>query len=397
MSLNKPDGSQIAAARQDRRTTLSADIPEDGEYVLQVEDLLVSSGAIHVYRVKVSDQFSGFSLHAEQLQYTSPQGGTFVVKVLAQRRGYNGPIELAVDGLGDGVTMEGNTFEGPETLLKITLPPSIGQGELRHASIVGNAKVGDQIVSVPANQREPLAAAFSNVPSFPTQLENTIAVGVGPPFPPFFDLNLASNEVYFPQLVGASTFDVNVARTNGDFKDALSLAVEGLPQGVTASVAPVDDGSKAYRVSLTGPADLAEGSFPLRIVGTGKFQEQSQKVTLENVRLRITKPLVVTLSVAGPIAAGGGQQADVIVERFGDEPQPVKLQFSDGPAGLAAPIFVTIPRDAKQVKIPLTAAADAAAGTFDNLIVVASTTVKGQNITVQSKPATIEIQPAPAP
>ena len=32
---------------------------------------------------------------------------------------------------------------------------------------------------------------------------------------------------------------------------------------------------------------------------------------------------------------------------------------------------------------------------FDNLIVVASTTVKGQNITVQSKPATVEIQAVP--
>ncbi len=58
---------------------------------------------------------------AEQTQYSSPQGGTFVVKVLAQRRGYDGPIELAVEGLGDGVTLEGNKFEGGETLLKITL------------------------------------------------------------------------------------------------------------------------------------------------------------------------------------------------------------------------------------------------------------------------------------
>ena len=46
------------------------------------------------------------------------------------------------------------------------------------------------------------------------------------------------------------------------------------------------------------------------------------------------------------------------------------------------------------MKIPFTAAADAPAGKFENLVAVASTAVKGQNITVQSKPATIEIQPA---
>jgi hypothetical protein len=286
-------------------------------------------------------------------------------------------------------------FEGPETLLKITLPSEIAQGEIRHVSIVGKAKIGEETVTVAASQREPLTAMFPNILSFPTKLENVIAVGVGPPFPPFFDLNLASNDVYFPQIVGASTFDVNIARTNDAFKDPIALTVEGLPQGVTATIAPVDDGSKAYRVSLAGPADLAEGSFPIRIVGGGTFQDQKRSVTLENVTLHITKPLVVSLAMAGPIVAGGGQQAEVRIQSFGDDPKPVRLQVSDGPAGLAAPIFVVIPVDASQLTIPLTAAADAMPGKFDNLIVVASTTVKGQNITVQTKPAPVEIQPAP--
>jgi hypothetical protein len=230
--------------------------------------------------------------------------------------------------------------------------------------------------------------------SLPTQLENTIAVGFGPPFPPFFDLAPASNDVYFPQLVGASSFDVNVTRTNDAFKEPISLEVEGLPQGVTAAIAPVEDGLKAYRVSLNGPADLPEGTFPIRIIGQGKFQEQSRTVVLENVTLHVAKPLVVSIAMAGPIVAGGGQQAEVNVQRFGDDPQPVRLRFSNGPIGLVVPLFVSIPADASQVKIPLTAAADAPTGKFDNLTVVASTAVKGQNIFVKSKPADIEIQPA---
>ena len=48
----------------------------------------------HVYRVDISETYSGFSLAAEQTQYTAPHGGTFVIKVLAQRRGYDGPIDL---------------------------------------------------------------------------------------------------------------------------------------------------------------------------------------------------------------------------------------------------------------------------------------------------------------
>jgi hypothetical protein len=396
MSLHKTDGSQIAVARQDRQTILNAEIAEDGQYVLQVEDLLVGGSPGHVYRIELSETYGGFTLHAEQTQYSAPHGGTFVVKMLAQRRGYNGPIELAVEGLGEGVTLEGNKLEGGETLLKITLPPGILQGEMRLAKIVGKAKIGNEIVSVTANMREPLSAMFPNALSLPTELESTIAIGVGPPFPPFFDLHVAGSTVYFPQLVGASTFDVNVNRTNEAFKDPISLVVEGLPAGIQAEIAPVDDGLKAYRVSLKGPADLAEQEVPIRISGSGRFQEQARTVVLKDVSLRVTQPLVVTVAMSGPIAAGGDQQADVQLVRFGDDPQPVRLQVSDGPAGLSAPIFVTVLSNANQAKIPLTADATATPGKFENLVVVASTTVRGQNVSARSKPAVVEIQPKAA-
>jgi hypothetical protein len=395
VSLHTADGNQIAQARQELQTILDAEIPADGEYTLHVEDLLVgASGSGCVYRVEVDDAFAGFTLNAEQPQYTAPQGGTLVVKVLAQRQGYDGSIELGVEGLGDGVTLEGQTFEGPETLLKITLPADISAGELRQAAIIGKAKVGEKVLTARANQRTPLKALFPNVLAFPTALENAIAVGVGPAFPPFFELSPASSPVYFPQLVGASTFDVNIARKNEAFKEAISLAVEGLPPGVTAEVAPVDDGLKAVRVSLKGPVELAEGDFPLRLVGTGKFQEQTQVVRLENLTLRVVKPLVVSVNLSAPITAGSAQKATVAVQRFGEEPQPVRLQFSDGPAGLSAPIVVMIPADKNSTEISFTAAADAPAGKYENLAAVASTTVKGQNVTVTSPPVSVEILPS---
>jgi hypothetical protein len=97
--------------------------------------------------------------------------------------------------------------------------------------------------------------------------------------------------------------------------------------------------------------------------------------------------------MSGPIIAGGQQPAEVRLQRFGDKPQPVRVQVSDGPEGLAAPIFILIPSDANEAKLPFSAAATAKPGKYDNLIVVASTTVAGQNVSVQSKPAPVEIQP----
>jgi hypothetical protein len=366
--------------------------------VLHIENLMVGesgAGARHIYRVNVVADDPGFALNAELPQYTAPEGGTLVTKVLAQRRGYDGPIMLEVEGLGDGTSLEGKLLEGGEGVLKVRVPAGLRSGELRQVRIKGRPVDRDDVPAAYANQRGPLAALFPNVPSLPTLLENAIAVGIGPPFPPFFELSVADQPVYFPQLVGESTFDVAIARKNGEFRDAVALVIEGLPEGVTADVTPVDDGQAALRVQLKGPADLPEGAHTIHIAGAGKFQEQAQTFSLANIPLQVTRPLVVSISLPAPIIVGGEQVATIRVRRFGSEPQPVRVQVDDGPAGVSAPIFVTIPADASEATIPLHAAADAAPGAFDNLVVAASTTVAGQAIEVRSLPAHLEIQAAP--
>ena len=298
------------------------------------------------------------------------------------------------------MTLENNTIKAADTLLKITLPADLPQGEMRLVKIIGKVKEGEQFFTVAANQREPLLAKFPNTLSLPTALVESIAIGVGPPFASYFDLAVPGNKVYFPQLVGTSTFDIEVKRINAAFKTEVALVVQGLPEGVTAEIAPVEDGLKAYRVTLKGPPEIGLGSFPISIVGTGKFQEQTKVVTLKNITLQITKPLVAQITLPGPIVAGSSQEAEIALHRFGAEPQPVRIHVSDGPVGLSAPIFVTLPSDVNQAKIRLIAAADVSPGKFENLTVVASTTVQGQNIVVQSEPASGEIQappPAEAP
>jgi len=117
---------------------------------------------------------------------------------------------------------------------------------------------------------------------------------------------------------------------------------------------------------------------------------------LEQLMMRVVKPLVVSVAMAGPIVAGGVQQAEIRLQRFGNDPHPVRVHFTDGPAGLAVPIAITIPSDANSATVPIHAAADAAPGTFNTLIADASTRVQGQEISVRSNPAAVEIQATPA-
>ena len=52
------------------------------------------------------------------------------------------------------------------------------------------------------------------------------------------------------------------------FDDAISLVVDGLPEGVTAKFDPIAKGKTAAVVTLSGTAQLSDGLHKLRISGS---------------------------------------------------------------------------------------------------------------------------------
>ncbi len=277
------NGGQVAQASPQRETVLDYTIGNAGPYYLHVEELLGEGGPEYAYRVEVADTKPPFRVSAEAERVTAPQGGTFVTKVKAARQGYKGPIELHVDGLGDDITVKNATFEGEETTLSVTLPESLQPGTLRLARVTAAAQVGDQPVTAGLDQYDVIKGLFPDTIAFPTVLEQTIAVAVGPRFPPFYEIALAEPKAYFAQRVGKGHFDINIKPLQGDYKGGASFSVEGLPEGITAEIQPVEKSTTQYRVTLTGPPEIALGQHPLRVSATAEFQNQTQQVTLEQV------------------------------------------------------------------------------------------------------------------
>ena len=69
-----------------------------------------------------------------------------------------------------------------------------------------------------------------------------------------------------------------------------------------------------------------------------------------------------------------------------------RREFLQRPAGIEAPAAVAIGPDASEVEIMLGAAADAPEGSFADLVIAATTKIKGQDVTVESPAATLEIK-----
>ncbi|HBB75596.1 MAG TPA: hypothetical protein DC048_14255 [Planctomycetaceae bacterium] len=79
--------------------------PADGRYVLEVRDLHMRGGDAFVYALEVRESRPWFELFADTDKTLIAPGTTGVLFVRAVRRnGFNGAIQLAVDGLPAGVT-----------------------------------------------------------------------------------------------------------------------------------------------------------------------------------------------------------------------------------------------------------------------------------------------------
>ncbi|HUY32333.1 MAG TPA: PPC domain-containing protein [Pirellulales bacterium] len=392
LRLYKADGALLVEA-EDAGTedgVINYTFHEDGVYRLMVEDLLRRGGPEYVYRVEFEPYRPGFTLTVDADKFDAPKGGVLVLKVAAARIEYNGPITLSVVGAGNGIVLANQVIpEGkPDTQLSITLPPGFDQGQVRMMNIVGTAKIGESDFTAKASTLIPLRTLLNGLPYPPAGLDGSIGLGIGPLFADFFQLAVEPAVVPFAQVVGAATFTVKATKLNG-FDDPITLAVEGLPPGVTAVVAPIEKGKAEVAIQLAGPGAMAEGDHAFRVVGSATFQNQPKKVAAAGV-LRVVKPIEVTAVPAGAINRGATQKMKITVTRNPAATAAVSIKFKNLPAGVGVPAEITIAEGRNEVEIDVTAAADALLGPTP-LTLVATTKVKEKTVTVESLPVALHV------
>lgn len=366
--------------------------PEDGVYRLMVEDLLHRGGPEFVYRVEVAPYQPGFSLAIDADKLDVPRGGVFVAKVTSARRDYNGPITLSIAGAGEGFALANNVIpEGKnETTMSVTAPSALEPGKPHTISIVGQAKIGEADFRTTASTLVNLRKLFNGLAYPPESLNGSLALGVGPVFADFFQLAVEpAAPVVYPQVAGAATVTVKATKTNG-FDDPITLAVDGLPAGVAATVAPIPKGQAQVAIALAGPGSLAEGDYTFRVIGSAVFQNQPKQVVLGNAVLRVVKALEVTAAPAGPVARGAVQKLKLSIARAPGIGGPVTIRLKNLPVGVSAPAEATIPDGQNEVLVDVTAAADARVGEAA-ITAVATAKVKEKTVTIESVPATLVV------
>jgi hypothetical protein len=278
-----------APAPADDDTSLSFAVPDDGEYVLEVADMLGLFGADRAYRVEIG-RHPGFRIDVKGVapgrdRYAA--AGAFAVDLVCARDGYDGPLTISAETTaGQPLVAYSNLFAAGQNEGKVIFATGADwtAGQVRTIRIFATPEPAN---GQPARMAGTTALLRARWPqqAFPASwLDGLVYVGVLPKAPELYVLKTPAEA---PPLAAAATetsFVLTPERKDANFKEPLVIAVTNLPPGVTYAVTREGDPpADKYTVKLTCPAGLAAGDYRIRVFAYGELNGVGQPITAEIV------------------------------------------------------------------------------------------------------------------
>ncbi|MBW3598689.1 MAG: hypothetical protein KY475_15625, partial [Planctomycetes bacterium] len=405
LSLRNEQGGQLAA-NDDRPGQmdpgLEFDVPANtNKVVVALKDLLGRGGEEFVYRVLVENlSRPRFSLSLDAGRISLPAGATQVVKVQADRQGYNGPIELLVEKLPAGVTADGATIAAGDTIGLLTLTASPEAAARSVVSVIGRAADGSaEFVATAQTPQDPISqihrwmqddVGFAVAASAPIAVNwdfgdlKQLVLGANTPIHVHVErregkvgpvrVRLLTTQVPPKKTVKQDNKDVEV----DDVARTLRLGAEttiaaDASQGVVEIVTPADLPVREWGVVVVADALAADGKTVLATVATPAR------------RLKPTSP--IGLELAGPAEivskAGAGETGRFAgkVLRHGGYAQPVTVTLEGLPQGYPAP-KISVPADQTEFALPVNFPYGAKEGKLEGVKLVATSQPDPKNAAV---------------
>jgi hypothetical protein len=133
---------------KDSRVTFTP--PADGEYVVRIADVRGEGSPRHAYRLTIRQPKPDFRLSLSPEHPGIPTGSSVPVTVSADRiDGFDGPIDVKLEGLPEGFSATTTTIEVGEVtanLLLTAAPDAKTPADPLRLRVVGTARMGEEVV-----------------------------------------------------------------------------------------------------------------------------------------------------------------------------------------------------------------------------------------------------------
>lgn len=349
LEIRKPDGGMLASSDDQNNTPDPAavfDVPQGINQVkVSVHDVTRAGGPLHLYRIAVTPaNHADFHLHIPTPAINIPAGGSAVMEVIAERRGFGGPIALNLPNLPAGVQVSLNEIPARADRALITFTAAADAKQSAVVTVGGEAKAKEQTA------RHAAAIGGSAAGFGVAAAEENLGIGIiqKPQLTLAFAGPLAANALGLGQ---ATPLKVKVQRGEGQTGPVrFSL--------VTSQVIPEDKGkpdmSKAIKLSgepvlaadqsemelsISVPQELKDIAWDVAVKGELLSDDKKQvkgSATTEAVRMTMGSPLFLALTgesivrLKGKISRAGGftEAVTIVAEGLPKEAKAAPVEIA---------------------------------------------------------------------
>jgi len=286
--------------------------PRDGKYTIEIRDLNLGGGEDYVYYLKVtrSEPYFELYLDTDKTQLTPGTSGVIFVRVV-RKNGFQGEVQLHVEGLHSGVTaacgriLAGKTLDGCIVLTAAkNAQPSTANIIVRGTSTISSAKGREdkgkgksRILTAVAVPRQETYMPGGGRSHWHVDM-HTVSVGAANDIRAVmlstYDLTLKPGE--------SKRIDVTLVRAPGFNKNVtLDLLYRHLSRTYGNTLPPgVTIDAKNSKTLLTG--NVSKGYITLKAAKTAKPVKKQQLSVMANISLNFVmkatysaKPLTLTI------------------------------------------------------------------------------------------------------
>lgn len=378
--------------------------PTDGQYRLEVVDLLRRGGSGFGYWIEVApgDSFAvGLKADAavKEIVTLEQESGACVLDLQIERFGYDGEIVLAL--ASSPLDSPNVPFNGIR-ILNPRIAPTATEAKIYlvadsnwQPNDVGLVRILASAADDPANTVAVNSSALHRVKrpfvlSPAAWNDGVIMLAAAAPSAVPFELETAA-PVQFARPLKSHTAKLTVKRLQSEFKSPVTLLGNSLPEGWSMTAETDQDAATATLAQgdemLTEPAVLtllAYGEF------NGRGRLQSFDVPIEWI-----DPIKLSIEFPTPVVRGGTAVIRANIARRGSDPQPATLTFTELPPGVTAPESIEVAADQSHCDIEIQIMHDASLDDVLSLQLAAASTYGGQEYQVASDRATLPLIESP--
>ena len=336
VTVLKEDGGAIAAADDDGMNPdprLAFSVPEGvRRAIIEVRDLLGRGGRGFAYRLKVEPQRPDFELRLGSTELQLPVRGTAVLEVECVRRGYGGPVTLAVTPPPIGFTIRGGEILPDQTKGYLTLTgPETGQPRRLSFRVTGAGGTAERPIERVA-EGTLFLAKDQNVP-----IGKMLAAGVESAVvvPPPLSLSVGSQEI---EVVVGHSIQVPIGLLRGaNAGSEVKVTALAAPPGLTVAESKLAGDKAAGTVTLSAAPDAALRDGDVILVGVLGGKGAEVAAPSPAFRARVVRPFSAELSAVAVSAAAGSTAAiRGKIARTTPFAGKVQLKVEGLPAGMSA-------------------------------------------------------------